>query len=408
MPLRLLAKVGLNSLLANKLRSFLAVLGIIIGVGAVISMLALGAGTRESILSRVSSLGTNLLIIRPGQAGRRGVMSGPAQTLTLEDAKAIVESVDSVLWVAPVVAGTGQLKYFNKNVSVSLSGVTASYFQVRGFEVDRGRSFTGLETDQGGRVVVLGSTTAQNLFGDTYPIGETIKVRGVNHQVIGVLKSRGDQGWYNPDDQALIPLPTAMKQVMGTERLREIDLVGVEGSENKPIIKEVSQLLRRRHHLVGSAEDDFNVQDQAEVVEMASSFSSTLTILLGSLAGISLLVGGIGIMNIMLVTVAERTREIGLRKAIGAKERDILGQFLFESVLVSGAGGILGVLFGVGLAVLIPHAARILSGAEFSTLVEIDSIILALVVSAGVGIFFGYYPARRAAKLDPVEALRHE
>ncbi len=403
----MLAKVGAKSLLANKLRSFLAVLGIIIGVGAVISMLALGAGTRESIMKRVSSMGTNLLIIRPGQAGRRGVMSGPVQTLTLDDAEAIAREVEGVAWVAPVVQGTAQLKYYNKNSNVAVSGVTASYFPVRNFEIEHGRGFTEMEVDRMARVVILGPTTAKDLFDRDEPVGETIKLKGVNYKVIGVLKAKGDQGWYNPDDQALIPITTAMKQVFGVERLREVDILGVENYSNARITDDASQILRRHHRIAADQESDFNIHDQAEAISMASAFTSTLTILLGSLAGISLLVGGIGIMNIMLVTVAERTREIGLRKAIGARERDILGQFLFESIMISGFGGLLGVLLGVGLAVAIPHVAR-LAGSEFETLVEPFSIILALGVSAAVGVFFGYYPARRAAKLDPVEALRYE
>ncbi len=407
MLLWMLAKVGAKALLANKMRSFLAVLGIIIGVGAVISMLALGAGTRESIIQRVSTMGTNLLIIRPGQAGRRGVMSGSAQTLTLEDAEAIARQVEGIEWVAPLVSGAAQLKNLNKNANVAVSGVTASYFPIRNFEIERGRNFTEIEVDRMARVVIIGPTTATNLFDRDEPIGETIKLKGVNYQVIGVLKSKGDQGWYNPDDQALIPITTAMKQVFGVERLREVDILGVKDYPNQTIIDDVTALLRKRHRIAADAENDFNIHDQAEAINMASAFTTTLTVLLGSLAGISLLVGGIGIMNIMLVTVAERTREIGLRKAIGAREKDILGQFLFESIMISGFGGLMGVLFGVGVAYLIPYIAK-LAGSEFSTLIEPFSIILALGVSAAVGVFFGYYPARRAAKLDPVEALRYE
>lgn len=403
----MLAKVGAKALLANKMRSCLAVLGIVIGVGAVISMLALGAGTRESIIQRVSTMGTNLLIVRPGQAGRRGVMSGAAQTLTLADAEAIAQQVEGIEWVAPVVSGAAQLKNLNKNANVSVSGVTASYFPIRNFEIEHGRNFTEIEVDRMARVVIIGPTTAQNLFDRDEPVGETIKLKGVNYQVIGVLKAKGDQGWYNPDDQALIPITTAMKQVFGVERLREVDILGVKDYPNQTIIDDVTALLRKRHRTAAGAENDFNIHDQAEAINMASAFTTTLTVLLGSLAGISLLVGGIGIMNIMLVTVAERTREIGLRKAIGAREKDILGQFLFESIMISGFGGLMGVLFGVGVAYLIPYIAQ-LAGSEFSTLIEPGSIILALGVSAAVGVFFGYYPARRAAKLDPVEALRYE
>lgn len=404
----MLAKVGAKALLANKLRSFLAVLGIIIGVGAVISMLALGAGTRDNILKRVSSMGTNLLIVRPGLRGRRGVMSGISQTMTLEDAEAIAREVDGVEWVSPVVSQGVQLKYFNKNAQATTYGVAPSYLEIRNFEIEHGRNFTDLEVERMSRVVVIGPTTASNLFGKDEPVGETIKVKGVNFEVIGVLKAKGDQGWSNPDDQALIPISTAMKQIFGVERIREIDVLTSESDKgNAPVVEGISQLLRKRHRIGAGAEDDFNVHDQSEMIDMATSMGNTMSILLGSLGGISLLVGGIGIMNIMLVTVAERTREIGLRKAIGARERDIRNQFLFESVMVSGLGGILGVALGVGVALLIPYLAK-LSGTEFTTLIEWKSIAVALGVSVAVGIFFGYYPASRAARLDPVDALRNE
>ncbi len=408
MMLWMLAKVGLKSLLANKLRSFLAILGIIIGVGAVISMLALGAGTRESIMSRVSSMGTNLLIVRPGQAGRRGIMSGVVQTMTLDDAAAVAREVEGVRMVSPVVAGSLQLKYFNKNAQTQTYGVAPTYPEVRNFEIDHGRNFTDAEVDRMARVVVIGPTTAENLFGKDEPVGATIKLKGVNFEVIGVTKAKGDQGWSNPDDQALIPVTTAMKQIMGVDRVREIDVLTVESeSGNAAVVDGITRLLRKRHRIADGQESDFNVHDQAEMISMATSFGTTMSILLGSLGSISLLVGGIGIMNIMLVTVAERTREIGLRKAIGARERDILNQFLFESVMVSGFGGLFGVMLGVGVALVIPVLAK-MSGAEFTTLVEANSIIIALGVSVAVGVFFGYYPARRAARMDPVEALRYE
>ncbi len=404
----MLAKVGVKSLLANKLRSFLAILGIVIGVGAVIAMLALGAGTRESIMQRVSSMGTNLLIVRPGIAGRRGLMSGISQTMTVDDALAIAAEAPGVAAVSPVVSSSLQLKYFNKNAQTSTFGVAPPYLRIRNFELDHGRNFTDIEVERMARVAVIGPTTAENLFGRDEPVGETIKIRGVNFEVIGVLAAKGDQGWSNPDDQALIPFTTAMKQIMGVDRIREINVLTLESDAgNAPVVAAVSDLLRRRHRIAPGAEDDFRVNDQAEMIDMATSFGATLSILLGSLGGISLLVGGIGIMNIMLVTVAERTKEIGLRKAIGARERDIRTQFLFESVLVSGLGGVLGVALGVGVATLIPFLAS-LSGAEFATSIGWNSVATALGVSVAVGVFFGYYPASQAAKLDPVEALRSE
>ena len=396
-------KVAIKTLWGNKLRSFLAMLGIIIGVGAVISMLALAAGARGQVMDRITAMGTNLLIVRPGQHRRGGVRSGSRENLTLEEAQAIVEEVAGVAEVAPVVMGGAQLKYYNKNTNCNVVGTGITYFPIRNFEIEKGRSFTEVECDQMARVAVLGPTTAEALFEKADPLGETIKIKGINFKVVGVLKSKGDQGWFNPDDQTLIPYSTAMKQLLGTTSLREIDISVAEGVDQKKVVAEITELLRKRHRLVASAEDDFNIRNQAEMIETVSAFARTFTILLGSIAGISLLVGGIGIMNIMLVTVAERTREIGVRKAIGARDRDILGQFLFESILISGLGGVLGIGLGMLIARLIAFFAQ-----NFTTVVEPFSVILALTVSAAVGIFFGFYPALRASWLDPIQALRYE
>ncbi|MHC4913864.1 MAG: ABC transporter permease [Planctomycetota bacterium] len=398
-----IVKVALKTLLANKLRSFLAMLGIIIGVGAVISMLALAAGARSQVMSRITSMGTNLLVIRPGQRRRRGVRSGSYQNLKLEDAEAIVREVPGVAEVAPVVMGGAQLKYYGRNTSCSVVGTSITYFPIRSFEVEKGRCFTEVESERLARVAVLGPATADALFGESDPLGEIFKLKGINFRVIGVLKSKGDQGWFNPDDQALVPYSTAMKQLFGTDHLREIDIRAEDGADLDAVVAGTTALLRRRHRLAPEEDDDFHIRNQAELLEMASTVLRTFTILLGSIAGISLLVGGIGIMNIMLVTVAERTREIGVRKAIGARDRDILGQFLFESILLSGLGGVLGIGFGVGIARLISWASK-----DFITVVEPLSVILALSVSAAVGIFFGFYPALRASWLDPIEALRYE
>lgn len=242
----MLAKVGAKALLANKLRSFLAVLGIIIGVGAVISMLALGAGTRDNILKRVSSMGTNLLIVRPGLRGRRGVMTGISQTMTVEDAEAIAREVPGVEWVSPVVSQSTQLKYFNKNTQTTTYGTAPSYLEIRNFELGHGRMFTDLEVERMARVVVIGPTTAKNLFDNDEPVGETIKIKGVNFEVIGVLKEKGDQGWSNPDDQAIIPLMTAMKQIFGLERVREINVLTSPSDQgNGPVVESITQLLRK-------------------------------------------------------------------------------------------------------------------------------------------------------------------
>jgi len=397
-----LLKVAAFSLLANKLRSFLAVLGIIIGVGAVIAMLAIAAGAKAQVLQSISAMGTQLLVVRPGQHGLHGVMTGTQQNLTIEDAEAILKEVPGVLQVAPVVQGRGQIKYYEKNVSCSLLGTTITFFPVRAFELELGRPFTDAELDHMAHVAVLGPVTRENLMGADNPIGATIKINGQNFQVVGVTKSKGDQGWYNPDDQVIVPLTTAMKQLLGVDYLREIDVQCQTGADLNKVQDGLTSVLRRRHRTEPDAENDFEVRNQAEILSAASEVTRTFTILLGAVAGISLLVGGIGIMNIMLVTVTERTREIGVRKAIGAKERDILRQFLFEAIFMSGLGGLIGIGAGVG-------AAKIIGGLTyFTTELQPKSMVLAMLFSAAVGIFFGYYPARRAAKLNPIDALRYE
>lgn len=398
----MIVKSAMSSLLANKMRSILAMLGIIIGVGAVIAMLAIGAGAQAQILERISAMGTNLLIVRPGQRGTGGVMSGTQQTLTVEDALAILEEVPDVDQVTPVVSGTAQLKYFSRNSRVNVTGGAVTYFEIRNFTVERGRAFTEAEAEGSARVAVIGPTTAENLMGDTDPVGQTIKLNGINFHVIGVLTSKGDQGWSNPDDQAIIPYTTAMKQVFGQTRLREIDIQAVSEDKLNQVQDAVTLLLRRRHRLADQYSNDFTISNQAEILAQASEVTRTFTILLGSIAGISLLVGGIGIMNIMLVTVTERTREIGVRKAIGAKDRDILRQFLLEAILMSGLGGLMGVGLGVMVAVAISQFT------SFTAVVTTTSIVLSLAFAGSVGVFFGYYPARRAAALDPIDALRYE
>ncbi len=392
-------KVALNSLMANKLRSFLAMLGIIIGVGAVISMLAMGSGARKQVMKRISSMGTNLLVIHPGQRGFRGVMSGTSQKLKLEDAKAILEQVPELYQVAPVVRGNIQLKFFNKNTRTNVVGSSITYFPVLNFKIDKGRAFTEGEVDLMARVAVVGPTTAGNLFGRNNPVGETIKIKGINFLVIGTTKAKGSVGRRDPDDQVVIPYRTAMKQIHGVDYLNEIDIQVRTNADINGARDRAAAILRKRHKLTKGVPDDFHIHNQTEMVETASEVGRTFTVLLASIACISLLVGGIGIMNIMLVTVTERTREIGVRKAIGAKNRDILLQFLIEAVILSGFGGILGAAVGIGAAQMISEWTRFLTVTEFS------SVILALSFSASVGIFFGYYPARRAALLDPIEAL---
>lgn len=395
-------KVSFKSLITNRLRSVLAMLGIIIGVAAVISMLAIGAGAKHQVMERVTSMGTNVLVLRPGQRGSRGVTIGISQNLTLEDASAILDSVSTVSQVSPVIRGSAQLKYFNKNTRSSVIGSSITYFPIRNFEVESGRVFTESEVETGAKVALIGPVTAQNLFGTLNPVHEIIKVNKLNFEIVGVLKAKGDQGWNNPDDQIIVPYTTAMKQLFGLLTVNEIHIQGQNENDLNAIQEEITTLIRKRHRIQSGMPDDFEIRNQAELIDMASEFSQTFTILLGSIASISLLVGGIGIMNIMLVTVTERTREIGIRKAIGAKERHIMQQFLLESMIMTILGGVLGVGLGVGVSEIIER------NSQFAVKLESFSIILALSFSSSIGIFFGYYPARRAARLDPIQALRYE
>ena len=397
-------KIALRSLAANKLRSVLAMLGIIIGVWSVISALALASGAQKKVFDQMSSLGTNVIMVTPGQRGTGGVIMGSQKNLKVDDALAMLK-IPEVSRVAPIVRGGVQAKHGNKNSRPNLLGTAPTYFAIRNFQIERGRALSDADCEAAARVAVIGPTTAKNLFGDVSAsiLGESIEIQGVHYRVIGWLKAKGDQGFFNPDDQVIIPYTTAMRQVLGVDYLNEVDLSAKDEPQLATLQTKVTLLLRKRHRLDDSADNDFNVRNQADVLSATSTINTVLSLLLGGIAGISLLVGGIGVMNVMLVTVAERTREIGIRKAIGAKPRDILRQFLIESVVLSATGGILGILSAV-------LTAEVISAVQSSItlVVRTPSVLLALGFSAAVGIFFGYYPARRAAKLDPIEALRYE
>ncbi len=394
-------RVALQSLYSSGLRSFLAMLGIIIGVGAVISMLAVGAGAQMEVTQKVSNMGTNLLSVRPTRSRSQGAAGAARQNLTLEDAQSLL-AIPQIAEVAPIVRDQGQVKYYEQNAPASIIGTAVTYFSTRSLQTERGRIFTEFETEKSMRVVVIGSTLATELFDTTDPLGENIRINGEDFRVIGILKAKGDRDRDNPDQAVIVPYTVAMKKMMGATRIQDIDVRGGENCDMNAIQNNITLMLRKQHNLLPDTDNDFQVFNQAELLATASEVSRTFTVLLGSIAGISMVVGGIGIMNMMLLTVSERTREIGVRKAIGGQNKDILLQFLLESILISCLGGILGIVFGYGVATAIEHFAG------YSTVLEMNSILLALIISTGVGIFFGFYPAWQAAQLDPIEALRWE
>ena len=402
MLLRTTLKVGLKSLLANKTRSLLTMLGIVIGVGAVISMLALGAGARQQVMTRINAMGTNLLFVHPSQTHNAGVRGGAKINMKLGDGEALLAEVPGIKCLSPVVSRGAQVKYRNQNTYVTVFGVSPIFLPMRNFQIERGRVFSEAEVENYSRVCTIGPKTAEDLFGDEDPLDKVIRVRTVNFRIVGVQGSKGDQGWANPDDTIHVPYTVAMEEIFGMEYVQEFYIQAALESDLDQVQEGVRAVLRKRHHLLSDQEDDFHLRSQADWNQTAIETSQTFTFLLGGIASISLLVGGIGIMNIMLVTVTERTREIGIRKAIGAKERTILTQFLLEALVISGLGGLLGVVLGIGGAVAVGRLT------QFATVVEISSILLALSVSGAIGVFFGFYPARRAASLNPVEALRYE
>jgi putative ABC transport system permease protein len=401
----------LQGLTANKLRSGLTMLGIIIGVAAVIALVAVGQGAQASVTQRFQSLGSNLLVISPGAAffGRASQGAASAQSLTNEDVAAIAQLATLVEAIAPEYSVRGaQVVYGNKNTQTSVLGVTPDYLTVRNWQVARGRFIDQQDVESLAKVCALGTTVVEDLFGSGYldPVGQTIKINRQNYQVVGVMASKGQAGFTNEDDQVFIPLSTAQVKFggAGNTSLGSIN-VQVTSSDMMDFAQaELRAILRARHGLAPSQTDDFTIRSQVQIMEMVQQTTGTFTILLGSIAAISLVVGGIGIMNIMLVSVTERTREIGIRKAVGARRRDILMQFLVEAVVLSGLGGIVGVLVGWGSAQLLSRLASEL----LSTLVTPGSVIMALGVSVAIGLFFGIYPANRAARLNPIEALRHE
>ena len=396
-----------TALKANKIRSGLTMLGIVIGISSVISLVSIGNGAQASINASIQSIGSNLIIIMPGavQAGRGTVSTGrgSAQSLTNADADAITQNVANVLAVAPEVQSRKQITAKGTNTNTTVIGTTASYTTVRNFEIDSGQFISDTNVRSNSKVAVLGPITATDLFGDgNEAVGQNIRIGNVEFKVIGVTKAKGGSGFQNPDDAVYIPVTTDEIFLQGNQYLSDISISALTADNSTTVQSDVTALLLERHHIADPAQADFSTVNQADIIAAAGSVTKTFTILLGAVAGISLLVGGIGIMNMMLTTVTERTREIGLRKAIGAKAHDISRQFLAESIVLTFLGG----AFGVILGMLVSHLVDV-SGV-IQTQVTSGSVFLAFGVSAGIGIVFGYYPALRASKLNPIEALRFE
>lgn len=398
-----------TSIATHKLRSFLTILGIVIGIAAVISLMSIGRGAQAQIMSRIQGLGADLIGIRPGMSMAGGIRGGfgSAATLTLEDAEAIREQVPYIAALAPTFSSYQQLVAGNQNMNAQVIGTAPEYMFLYNLEVEDGDFFSDYDYQRGARVAVLGSNVKQTLFGEESPVGQQMRIGGNIVRVVGVLKAKGAV-WASPDDAVIIPL-TAMQQMFTQPRTsrgeRVVTSIALKVSDQSQIdlvTQQITDLLRTRHRIAPGADNDFNITSVQAVTQALSEATGTMTLFLSAVAAISLLVGGIGVMNIMLVSVLERTREIGILKALGARERDIWGQFLTESAFLTLTGGIIGVVIGCGVSVLLSRLG------VMTTLLSPDIIILAVVVSLGVGLFFGFYPAWNASRLDPIEALRYE
>jgi putative ABC transport system permease protein len=394
------------ALSGNKARSGLTMLGIIIGISSVIALVAVGQGATATVTNSISSLGSNLLIVSPGASRATGPVSagaGSAQTLTRDDASAVKKGVSDAKAVAIELSKRYQITYKGNNTNTSVTGTEPSYAEIRNDTIDRGEFITDIQVKSYAKVAVIGPTTRDTLFGaGGSALGQTIKINKIPFKIIGITVAKGGSGFTNPDDVVFVPYTSAQRYLAGKAAISGIDIEAKDAGSVSAAQQEVTSLLLARHHLSDIAQADFNVLNQADIVSSLSTVTGTLTLLLGAIAGISLLVGGIGIMNMMLTTVTERTREIGLRKAIGAKSRDISLQFLVEAIMLTFSGGLIGIVLGWGIAYIVT-ASGILSAT-----VTGSSIALAFGVSALVGIVFGFYPARRAASLRPIDALKYE
>ena len=398
-------RVALGALRANKLRSLLTMLGIVIGVAAVIAVVALGTGAQTAVKDRISSLGTTLLTVMPGQQRGMGVTFDQSMKLTMDDATAIEARSTAITAVQPEMTSRLQVQYVNQNTSTSIVGTTSNYLEVRKYELQAGRMFTRAEDEGRQRLAVLGPTVLEAL-GVNSPdaiIGENVRIRGIQFTVIGVLKSKGQSTPFgNPDDQVLVPITTGRFRLFGSDRLRSVSVLAESEDKIPDAMADVQRVLRREHRLVQGKPDDFMIRSQADFLNTLGETTQVFTYLLSGIAAVSLLVGGIGIMNIMLVSVTERTREIGIRKALGATRGNILLQFLIEAVVLCLLGGLIGALVGSG------GATAMSAFFQWNTIISPSAIVMAFVFSAVVGVLFGVWPARRAASLDPIVALRYE
>ncbi len=401
----IILKVAFRALRRNKLRTVLTMLGIIIGVGAVIAMVGIGNGAKAQVEERIAALGQNVIQVYSGSVNRGGVYSGygGAGTLTVEDAQAMEREVPGVVAVSPEVRSGVQIMEGNNNWSTSVMGESVDYLTIRQWDLEEGAMFTDSDIRSSAKVCVLGKTVADKLFPDEDPVGKVIRIRNVPAKVLGVLKAKGASMYgSDQDDIIIVPYTTGMKRIAGVTMLRSINVQAASADQIDEVQDGIADLLRERHRITPGHDDDFILRNQREIAETQTAAMDTMTALLAGVAIISLIVGGIGIMNIMLVSVTERTREIGIRMAIGARGRDILLQFLIEAVVLSSTGGLLGILCGIGGAKVLTMLK------QWPTLISADSIIIAFVFSAAVGVFFGFYPARKASQLDPIDALRYE
>ena len=398
-------KVAFRALRRNKMRTVLTMLGIIIGVGAVIAMVGIGNGAKAQVQARIAALGENVIMVFSGSVNRGGVFTGfgGAGTLTVEDALAMEKEVPGVSAVSPEVRSGAQIMAGNNNWSTSVMGEGVGYLTIRQWDIADGTMFTDADVRAAAKVCILGKTTADKLFPDEDPVGKTIRIKNVPMKVLGVLRAKGvSMMGSDQDDTVIVPYTTGMKRFAGVTTLRSINVQSATAGQMTDVQNGIAELLRQRHRIQPGRDDDFLMRNQQEIAEAMSATTDVMTALLAAIASVSLLVGGIGIMNIMLVSVTERTREIGIRMAVGARGRDILLQFLIEAIVLSSTGGMLGILCGVGGAKLITMIKN------WPTLVSPQSILIAFAFSAVVGVFFGFYPARKASQLDPIDALRYE